>query len=78
MPRLRRGDKEDRHALAETNAAAVQSCNGLAPGVTDLPIEQIKDTVRPTGDQLAALDALRPRPSRRKTPSRPRAPRQCR
>ncbi len=50
--------KEDRDALAETNTAAVQSCNGLAPGVTDLPIDQIKNTVRPTGDQLAALEAL--------------------
>jgi hypothetical protein len=48
----------DRQALAETNAAAAESCGGLAPGVTDLPIGQIKATVRPTGDQLSALDAL--------------------
>ena len=48
----------DRQALAVTNAAATESCNGLAPGVTDLPIARIKDTVRPTGDQLAALDEL--------------------
>ena len=39
----------------------MESCNGLAPGVTDLPIEQIKKTVRPTGDQLAALDELNSR-----------------
>jgi hypothetical protein len=26
----------DRQALSKTNAAAEQSCNGLAPGVTDL------------------------------------------
>ena len=51
--------KEDRQALAETNAAAMESCNGLAPGVSDLPIEQIKKTVRPTGDQLAVLDELK-------------------
>ena len=50
--------KEDRQALAETNAAAMESCNGLAPGVSDLPIEQIKKTVRPTGEQLAVLDEL--------------------
>jgi hypothetical protein len=50
--------KADREALAETNTAAVQSCNGLAPGVTDLPIDKIKNTVRPTGEQLAALEAL--------------------
>jgi hypothetical protein len=48
----------DRQALAETNAAATESCNGLAPGVSDLPIARIKDTVRPTGDQIAALDEL--------------------
>ena len=48
----------DRRQLEETNAAATESCNGLAPGVSDLPIERIKDTVRPTGDQLAALDDL--------------------
>ena len=51
--------RADRQALAETNAAAMESCNGLAPGVTDLPIEQIKKTVRPTGDQLTALDDLK-------------------
>jgi hypothetical protein len=48
----------DRQALAETNAAAIESCNGLAPGVTDLPTERIKNTVRPTGDQVAGLDDL--------------------
>jgi len=48
----------DRQALQEANTAATESCNGLAPGVTDLPIARIKDTVRPTGDQVAALDEL--------------------
>ena len=48
----------DREALAETDAAAAESCSGLAPGVSDLPIAQIKQTVRPTGDQLTALDEL--------------------
>jgi hypothetical protein len=48
----------DRQALQEANTAATESCNGLAPGVTDLPIARIKDTVRPTGDQIAALDEL--------------------
>ena len=53
------GPKEtDRRQLEETNAAATESCNALAPGVSDLPIERIKDKVRPTGDQLAALDDL--------------------
>lgn len=48
----------DQRANARTIAAAVQSCNGLAPGVTDLPIAQIRKTVQPTADQSAALDAL--------------------
>ena len=48
----------DRQALAETNAAAAESCSGLAPGVTDLPISQIKQTAQPTGDQVIALDDL--------------------
>ena len=30
----------------------------MAPGVPDLPIAQIKQTVGPTGDQLTALDEL--------------------
>jgi hypothetical protein len=50
--------RADRQAVAQNNAAAAQSCSGLAPGVSDLPIAQIKKTVRPTGDQLANLDAL--------------------
>jgi hypothetical protein len=49
---------EDRQALSETEAAATESCNGLAPGVTDLPIDKIKQTVQPSGDQLGALDGL--------------------
>jgi hypothetical protein len=48
----------DRRAMARTNAAAAESCGGLAPGVTDLPIAQIRKTVQPTGDQTADLDAL--------------------
>jgi hypothetical protein len=48
----------DREALAETNTAAIESCGGLAPGVTNLPIDQIRQTVHPTADQEAALDDL--------------------
>jgi hypothetical protein len=36
----------------------VQGCGGLAPGVTNLPIEEIRQTVHPTADQDAALDDL--------------------
>jgi hypothetical protein len=48
----------DRAALAQTNVEAMQSCRGLAPGVTDLPIEQIRQIVHPTAEQDAALDDL--------------------
>jgi hypothetical protein len=51
-------NKADREALAETNTEAVQSCGDLAPGVTNLPIEQIRQTVHPTADQESALDDL--------------------
>jgi ABC-type transporter MlaC component len=40
------------------NAEALENCTGLAPGVTNLPIDQIRQTVRPTPDQEAALDNL--------------------
>jgi hypothetical protein len=53
-----RTEQADREALAETNAAAVESCTGLAPGVTNLPIDQIRQNVHPTADQEAALDDL--------------------
>jgi hypothetical protein len=50
--------QEDRQSLAEANAAAEESCNGLAPGVTDFPVARIKQVVQPTGDQLTALNDL--------------------
>ena len=36
-----------------------RACTGLAPGVTDLPVDQFGRAVHPTGDQVAALDELR-------------------
>jgi hypothetical protein len=51
-------DQTDRGALAETNTEALESCTGLVPGVTNLPIDQIRQTVHPTADQEAALDEL--------------------
>jgi len=50
--------RADGTALARTTAAAAQSCSGLAPGVSSLPIEQIRKTIHPTSDQAAALDEL--------------------
>jgi hypothetical protein len=51
-------EQADREALAETNTAALESCTGLAPGVTNLPIDQIRQAVHPTAYQEAALDDL--------------------
>jgi LTXXQ motif family protein len=56
--RYARAEQADREALTETNAAALESCTGLAPGVTNLPIDQIRQTVHPTADQEAALEDL--------------------
>ncbi len=48
----------ERQELQQVNTEAMQSCAGLAPDVTGLPIDQIRQTVNPTGDQAAALDEL--------------------
>jgi LTXXQ motif family protein len=55
---IAKATQADREALTETNTQAVQSCGGLAPGVTNLPIEEMRQTVHPTADQEAALDDL--------------------
>jgi hypothetical protein len=41
-----------------------EACSGLAPGITDLPFDRIEQVVRPTGDQVAALDDLKSASSR--------------
>jgi LTXXQ motif family protein len=51
-------EQTDREARAAPNAEVLGSCTGLAPGVTNLPIDQIRQTVHPTADQEAALDDL--------------------
>ena len=55
---IAKATQTDREALIETNTQAVQSCGGLAPGVTNLPIEEIRQSVHPTADQEAVLDDL--------------------
>jgi LTXXQ motif family protein len=40
------------------------SCSGLAPGVTDVPVDRIRQAVHPTGDQAKALDDLQSAASR--------------
>ena len=58
-PRGRNASEQaDREARAESNTAALESCTGLALGVINLPIDQIRQTVNPTADQAAALDNL--------------------
>ena len=56
--RYARTEKSDREALAETHTAPIKSCIGLAPGVANLPIDQIRQTVHPTADQETALEYL--------------------
>jgi LTXXQ motif family protein len=51
-------EQPDREARAETNTAALESCIILTPSLTNLPIDQIRQTVHPTADQEAALDNL--------------------
>jgi hypothetical protein len=35
-----------------------QSCGGFAPGVTSFPIDQIREAIDPTGEQITFLDDL--------------------
>jgi hypothetical protein len=52
-----KSDQTNREARAETNTGALEGCTGL-PGVTNLPIDQIRQTVHLTANQDAALDDL--------------------
>ena len=47
-----------REARREINTEVLESCTGLAPGVTNPPIDQIRQTFHLTTDQEAALDDL--------------------
>ncbi len=51
-------EQRDQEARSKTNTEALESCTGLVPGVTDLPIGQIRQAVRPTTEQGAVLDDL--------------------
>jgi hypothetical protein len=55
---IAKATQADGEALAEINTQALQGCGGLAPGLTNLPIEEIRRTVHSTADQEAALDDL--------------------
>ena len=43
---------------------AAQACGGMAPGVTDLPIDRIARAVHPTGSQVSGLEGLKSASSR--------------
>ena len=48
-----------RNVAREPTEDLAQSCNGLAPGVTDLPIDRTEKSLRLTESQLKSLDTLR-------------------
>ena len=54
----RAATRAQRETLAETNAAAVESCSGLGPDVASLPIDRIRRIIHPTADQDPLLDDL--------------------
>jgi LTXXQ motif family protein len=54
-----RTEQTDRETSVESNTHALGSCTGLMPGVANLPIEQIRQTVHPIEDQEAAFDDLK-------------------
>jgi hypothetical protein len=51
-------EQTDREARTETSTEVLESCPGVAPEITNLPIVQIRLTVHPNADQEAALDDL--------------------
>jgi hypothetical protein len=59
--RAARSRNVDREITGTTtnNDDLAQTCGGLAPGVTDLPVDYIQEKIQPTDEQLKALDALK-------------------
>jgi uncharacterized protein YjbI with pentapeptide repeats len=58
--RARNVDREITGSTTTTNSNDLaQTCGGLAPGVTDLPVDYIEEAIKPIGEQLKALDALK-------------------
>ena len=60
-------DQTDKSTSPERTVSAInlaETCSGLAPGVTDLPVDHIGDEIQPTGEQTAALDDLKSAASR--------------
>ena len=58
--RARNVDRETTGSATTTNNNDLaQTCGGLAPGVTDLPVDYIEEAIKPTDEQLKALVALK-------------------
>ena len=56
--RTRSVDSEITGSATNTNDLT-QTCGGLAPGVTDLPVDYIEQTIQPTDEQRKTLVALK-------------------
>ena len=57
--RVARNSGRDVTGSISDNKDLAQICGGLAPGVSDLPIDRIEKTIQLNEDQLKALDALK-------------------
>jgi hypothetical protein len=57
--RVARNSGRDVTGSIPDNRDLAQTCGGLAPGVSDLPIDRIEKTIQLNDDQLKALDALK-------------------
>jgi LTXXQ motif family protein len=57
--RVARNSGRDVTGSISDNKDLAQICGGLAPGVSDLPIDCIEKTIQLSEDQLKALDALK-------------------
>jgi hypothetical protein len=56
--RTRYADRETT-GLTVNGSELAQTCGGLAPGVTDLPIDRLEKTIQLTDEQLKTLDTLK-------------------
>ena len=58
--RARNVDREITGSATTTNSSDLaQTCGGLAPGVTDLPVDYIEEAIKLTDEQIKALVALK-------------------
>ena len=60
--RRRRAAREAGREIGRSTSNGVdlaQTCSGLAPGITDLPIDRIEKSLRLTDEQFKGLDALK-------------------